>query len=166
MNVPKNTIDQFSKMMVGNTKEKNSNTTNIMGTLVVVGNKKYVQIDGSEIRTPCYEASGANNGDRVLVSMKNHQVIVTGNFTNPPEANAAVNVGNGTLTITQGDVIKGSFQANQSGPTTIPIDPIPKNVSEFQNDANYLKPSNLTNLIARIEKLEQAVFQPDTGQEG
>lgn len=158
MNVEKSTIDQFSKMMVGEVKEKNSNTQNIMGTFIVVGNKKYVQIDGSDIRTPCYEASGATNGDRVLVSMKNHQVIVTGNFTNPPEANATVNVGNGTLTITQGDIIKGSFQANQSGPTTIPIDPIPENVSEFQNDSGYLKHSDIENLISRIEALEKAVF--------
>lgn len=163
MNVEKSTIDQFSKMMVGEAKERDSNTTNIIGTLVVIGSKKYVQIDGSDIRTPCYEASGANNGDRVLVSMKNHRVIVTGNFTDPPEANETVNVGNGTLTITQGDETKGSFQANQSGPTTIPIDPIPKNVSEFQNDARYLKPSDIENLITRIENLEKVVFAPVEG---
>lgn len=158
MAVSKRTLEKFSKMVADGSKEKTSKTSNIIGTLRVVGNKKYVQIDGSDSLTPCYEASGALNGDRVLVSMENHRVIVIGNFTAPPEANSAVNVGNGLLTIRQGDEVKGTFQANQSNGTEVIIDVVPKNVSEFHNDAGYVKKEVVDALIERINELETKVF--------
>lgn len=159
MSVSKRTIEQFSKILADNVKEKKAGTSNIIGTLRLIGEKKYVQIDGSDMLTPCYEASGALNGDRVLVSMENHKITVIGNFTNPPEANSAVNIGNGLLTIYQGEDWKGSFQANQSNNSSITLDPIPINVSEFQNDVEYVKKSEMDEVIAgllkRIEALEK-----------
>lgn len=42
-----------------------------------------VQFDGSDILTPCESLIEINNNDRVMVMIKDHKAIVTGNVTSP-----------------------------------------------------------------------------------
>lgn len=58
----------------------------LRGTAKVMGNKKYVQIDGSSMITPISETVDVQDGDRVLVTIENHKATILGNFTFPPNA--------------------------------------------------------------------------------
>lgn len=53
------------------------------GTIVVYGTTTYVRLDGSDILTPIVSTTEVNNGERVIVRLKNHTATVTGNVDNP-----------------------------------------------------------------------------------
>lgn len=74
-------ISQFAKIV--NSKNQKNKKTTTYGTIVMVGNEKYVKIDGSEILTPFDNTVTVKNDDRVTVSVDNHRVTVTGSTTNP-----------------------------------------------------------------------------------
>ena len=58
----------------------------VRGTVVVEGGQKYVEIDGSSVRTPMSEVIDARAGDRVLVNIEHHVATVVGNISKPPSA--------------------------------------------------------------------------------
>jgi hypothetical protein len=77
-------ISQFAKLVVQD-KKTNAETT-VYGTIVVDGEDKYVQIDGSDQWVPIEDgtiAVDANAGERVSVLIKNHTATVTGNVSSP-----------------------------------------------------------------------------------
>ena len=53
------------------------------GTAKIIGEEKYVQLDGSEYLTPISELSDVQNDDRIFVTIENHTATVLGNFTYP-----------------------------------------------------------------------------------
>ena len=55
--------------------------------------KAYVHLDGSEsdIKTPIVEGTEVLEGDRVLVTIENHQAVVLANITSPASARTAKN---------------------------------------------------------------------------
>lgn len=59
------------------------------GTVVMSGDRKFVKIDGSEALTPVFETVDIQEGDRVYVSIENHQASVIGNYSYPPSARVA-----------------------------------------------------------------------------
>lgn len=67
------------------TKDNNSykGETSAYGTIVVYGEDTYVKLDGSELLTPIVSTTEVNDGERVVVSLKNHTATVTGNIDNP-----------------------------------------------------------------------------------
>lgn len=75
-------VSEFAKITNDNKETVNEGTT-VYGTYRVDGDGAYVQIDGSDTRTPVATTSEARNGDRVTVLIKNHRAIVTGNLTDP-----------------------------------------------------------------------------------
>ena len=75
-------ISEFAKITNDNKETINEGTT-VYGTYRVDGDGAYVQIDGSDTRTPVATTTGAKSGDRVTVLIKNHRAIVTGNLTDP-----------------------------------------------------------------------------------
>ena len=75
-------ISEFAKITNDNKETVNEGTT-VYGTYRVDGDGAYVQIDGSDTRTPVATTTGAKSGDRVTVLIKNHRAIVTGNLTDP-----------------------------------------------------------------------------------
>lgn len=80
MNLPRELINQFAKM----TKDDDSKSeTNVYGTIVEKDGTQYVQLDGSEHLTPVATTVNMSAGERVIVLMKNHTAIVTGNVTSP-----------------------------------------------------------------------------------
>ena len=75
-------VSEFAKITNDNKDTVNEGTT-VYGTYRVDGDGAYVQIDGSDTRTPVTTTSEARNGDRVTVLIKNHRAIITGNLTDP-----------------------------------------------------------------------------------
>lgn len=87
MQLPNDLIAQFAKLASGSeTREPQIKT--LYGT--ITGKGKQVLIDGSSAPTPIMfdddgSASTVNvkDGDRVLLQVKNHSVVITGNITDP-----------------------------------------------------------------------------------
>ena len=75
-------VSEFAKITNDNKETVNEGAT-VYGTYRVDGDGAYVQIDGSDTRTPVATTSEARNGDRVTVLIKNHRAIITGNLTDP-----------------------------------------------------------------------------------
>ena len=75
-------VSEFAKITNDNKETVNEGAT-VYGTYRVDGDGAYVQIDGSDTRTPVATTTGAKSGDRVTVLIKNHRAIVTGNLTDP-----------------------------------------------------------------------------------
>jgi len=69
-----------------NDSSSKSESNYLKGTIKIVGEKKYVKLDGSEVLTPISETVDVDEDDRVLVTVTNHQAIILGNFTYPPSA--------------------------------------------------------------------------------
>lgn len=53
----------------------------VYGTTVDQNGDLYVQIDGSDVLTPVASTVKMKSGERVIVSIKNHTAVVTGNLT-------------------------------------------------------------------------------------
>ena len=103
-------ISEFAKITNDNKETVNEGST-VYGTYRVDGDGAYVQIDGSDTRTPVATTASAKNGDRVTVSIKNHRAIVTGNMTDPSASSEKVktlDLGlggvNDTITNIRGDI--------------------------------------------------------------
>ena len=74
-------ISQFAKLTNSNKETKTERT--LYGTIVISDGKKYVRLDGSNIDTPISSTANVKQNDRVMVMIKNHAAIVTGNITSP-----------------------------------------------------------------------------------
>ena len=88
MSLSKNLINQFVKVV--NYEKKESKESTVNGTYKVIDGVKYVQIDGSDIWTPVNSMVQADDGDRVKVSIKDHNATITGNITNPSASSTSV----------------------------------------------------------------------------
>ena len=78
-------VKDFAKMVNESSSEEKP-ITQLYGTVRVVNEAKYVQLDGSDNMTPIAEVVDAQDKDRVLVSIENHKATIVGNFTYPPSA--------------------------------------------------------------------------------
>lgn len=85
MDLSRTLIKEFADM-VNEPKTNSDSDSYVRGTARVQGEKKYVQIDGSDQLTPILETVDVQEGDRVLVTVKNHVATIMGNFTFPPSA--------------------------------------------------------------------------------
>ena len=74
-----------------NDKKTASSESTVYGTVRIEGDKKYVQIDGSSIKTPVNTTSDISDGDRVIVLIKNHEATIIGNVSSPSAKNSSVN---------------------------------------------------------------------------
>lgn len=86
MSLSSELISQFVK--ITNDNEKPKKETTMYGTAVEYDDKTYVKLDGSDILTPISTIENSNavsvkTGERVIVMIKNHHVVVTGNTTAP-----------------------------------------------------------------------------------
>lgn len=73
-----------------NDKKTTSSEATVYGTVRIEGDKKYVQIDGSSIKTPVNTTSDISDGDRVIVLIKNHEATIIGNVSAPSAKNSSV----------------------------------------------------------------------------
>jgi hypothetical protein len=74
-------ISEFVKVTTDEVEVKHEAT--VYGTIVVYDNAKYVRLDGSDLLTPVSSTTDAEDGERVMVLIKNHTATVTGNITSP-----------------------------------------------------------------------------------
>ena len=74
-------IDQLVK--VTSNDEHKLTESSAYGTIVKYDNKNYVRLDGSDLLTPISATTVLSDGDRVIVTIKNHTVMVTGNISSP-----------------------------------------------------------------------------------
>ena len=68
---------------VTNDRGRDNQNYTVYGTVTNDGNRNYVKMDGSELSTPIETTVEINEGDRVIVEVKNHTATVTGNTSNP-----------------------------------------------------------------------------------
>ena len=78
-------ISQFVKATQDKDTSKKESTA--YGKIVKKGDVEYVQLDGSDLLTPISATTVVKDGDRVIVTIKNHTAIVTGDLTNPAANN-------------------------------------------------------------------------------
>ena len=71
-------------------KQESKKESTAYGKIVVDDGKEYVQLDGSDLLTPISSTTVVQDGDRVLVTIKNHTAIVTGDLTTPSASNKDV----------------------------------------------------------------------------
>lgn len=78
-----------------NDKEETKKESTAYGKIVKQGDVEYVQLDGSDLLTPISSTTVVKDGDRVMVTIKNHTAIVTGDLTTPSASNQdVVEIGN------------------------------------------------------------------------
>lgn len=83
MDLSRQILKDFADVTRGVESEK---TQYLRGTIKSHGETKYVRIDGSESLTPISEIVDVKEGDRVLVTIENHEATILGNLTKPPSA--------------------------------------------------------------------------------
>lgn len=100
MDLDRSLLKEFAKV-VNDVGDKPEPKQYVYGTVTTgAGNTKCVMLDGSDTMTPISEVVNAEAGDRVLVSVNNHQATVIGNITFPPSArkeDQAIENANGAL---------------------------------------------------------------------
>lgn len=100
MDLDRSLLKEFAKV-VNDVGDKPEPKQYVHGTVTTgAGNTKCVMLDGSDMLTPISEVVNAEAGDRVLVSVSNHQATVIGNITFPPSArkeDQAIESANGAL---------------------------------------------------------------------
>lgn len=84
MRLESSLLREFAKITDDRPERKKEST--VYGTVRKQGDRYYVQLDGSDILTPVDMAMDADEGDRVVVMIKNHQAVITGNITSPASA--------------------------------------------------------------------------------
>lgn len=82
MGLSSDLISQFVKATNDNVKREKE-TILTYGTIVKRGDILYVKIDGSDLLTPVTSTVNIRDGNRVTVTIKNHNATVTGNITSP-----------------------------------------------------------------------------------
>lgn len=82
-------IERFVKV-TNDSKDAPKTDTTSYGTIVIYENKKYVKLDGSELLTPISTTAAIDEGERVLVTIKNHTATVTGNLSEPSAKDSVV----------------------------------------------------------------------------
>lgn len=81
-------LHQFAEVTNGN-RETGKVENTVYGTVVKNGDVTYVRLDGTELLTPVSMAMDAEDGDRVVVTIKNHTATITGNISSPASARTA-----------------------------------------------------------------------------
>ena len=88
MSLTSDLISQFVKATNDKTESKKEST--VYGTAVENDGSMYVKLDGSDLLTPMSTTVKVTNGERVMVTIKNHTATITGNITSPAARNKDV----------------------------------------------------------------------------
>jgi hypothetical protein len=140
---------QFAKIMKA-TKETDKEST-AYGQIVVRDGIEYVKLDGSELLTPISTTTVVKDGDRVIVSIKNHTATVTGDLTNPSASNKDVtDMGN---TIKEFEILIGN---------KVTVEQLEAEIARIEQ----LRADELEATNAKIETIEGKVAKIDTIEAG
>lgn len=149
-------ISQFVKVTNDGSKKKSDKI--VYGTIVEYDNSKYVKIDGSDLMTPISVSAKVSDGDRVVVTIKNHTAMVTGNTTNLPASSTEVSdlddKVEGQITKLD-DVIANSVTTEYLTATYATIEQLKADyITADTIDAKYVAIVNLEANYATIESLD------------
>lgn len=89
MSLSTDLISQFVKI-TNDTSDSNKKETIVYGTTVEYKGAMYVNIDGSDLLTPISTTADVKPGERVVVMIKNHSAVITGNVTSPSASSSSV----------------------------------------------------------------------------
>lgn len=130
--------DLISQFVKATQDEQQTNKETIAyGKIVKDGDNEYIQLDGSDLLTPISSTTVTKDGDRVMVTIKNHTAIVTGNFTNPSATNTdVVEIGN---KISEFEILIGD------------------KVTTEQLEAEIARINKLETEVAKIDELEAEI---------
>lgn len=125
----------------------------LYGTIKNNGESSYVKFDGSDFLTPVTSAMGYEDGDRVMVMMKDHRAIVTSNMTSPGVSQKyvkencasfdAVSAINARIDILDAGVVK-----------TSELDAAIANIGYLKSDYADLKYASISSLNASNAEIE------------
>lgn len=149
--VDKKIVDQVVKALL-NQNGGNKGTTRLYGTAVVNNGQKFVRLDGSDQLTTVVEGTEIIDGDRVLVSIEDHQAVVLSNVTSPASARTATSF----MDFVNDDTIDGLIIGEIAGsdgspPQSIVIGTIKENGVEIDQGI-YLRVG--TDIIAKFTGTE------------
>lgn len=104
MDLNNDLLTQFAKVTTFNTKDKD--TTTVRGTIYIVEGRNYIRLDGADTSslTPVETTVEVNDGDRVIAVIKDHNIIITGNETNPSVGTATEGELRSTIEQTAGSI--------------------------------------------------------------
>lgn len=88
MNLDANVISQFVKITNDNTGK--NEIPKAYGKVVISEGNTYVQLDGSDLLMPVENTVHVRDGERVIVSIKNHTATIDGNITDISASNEIV----------------------------------------------------------------------------
>ena len=135
----------------------------IFGTIKNNGDSSYVTFDGSDFLTPITSAMGYEDGDRVMVMVKNHRAIVVNNMTSPAVTGKYVKENYASfenLSATNAQI--GYLRANM-----ITADVLEAKIGEFgylkadQADLKFATIENLNASNAEISTLKATTIKTD-----
>jgi len=164
--------DSLISQFVDIVKQDNNvqNGTTVYGTIKKYDGQDYVQIDGSELLTPILTTTYVSEGERVTVTIKDHQAIVTGNITSPATRQEDVDQSVGDK-ITEFDVvITEQLQAQDAKIERIEADNVEINgnltaqngkIENLETENLEIK-NNLTAQNGKIENLETKKLDAET----
>ena len=89
MDLSSELISELVKITNDENKDGKKETT-VYGTIVEYDSSNYVQLDGSDLLTPVITTADIKPGDRVMVVIKNHTAVVTGNVSSPSASSGVV----------------------------------------------------------------------------
>lgn len=88
MGLSNDLLSQFAKLTKNGNNTKKEDT--VYGTVVTHNDTKYVKLDGSEVLTPITSTTEVEDNNRVMVLVKNHTAVVTGNISSPSASTDSV----------------------------------------------------------------------------
>lgn len=148
-------VSQFAKAVAGSEATSKTETT-VYGTVKIDGDKKTVEIDGSNYGIPLESTTDVQNGDRVTVMIKNHTAVVTGNLSTPAinkESTVEDKDGNSTKISELGIVLADKVNAKELEAEKARIDTLYVDVLEVED---VEVEGELKAKSATIEKLQAA----------
>lgn len=95
MSLSSDLLSQFVKI-TKDTKPVPTETT-VYGTVKTIGDRTYVQLDGSDLLTPVSTTVDIKVDERVTVMIKNHTATVTGNLSSPAARTEDVQTNTGKI---------------------------------------------------------------------
>lgn len=148
--------DLISEFVKATNDSRKSNVENsVFGKVVEYNNTAYVKLDGSELLTPISTTTDVHDGERVMVTIKNHTAIITGNISSP-STNLQTELDNGDGTTTKLSDVGGNIQAadSKADEATSKADEANANISDLDDQvASDIKGLN-TSLGDLSEKVD------------
>lgn len=112
MSLSSDLVSKFAKIAKPSVERKKEST--VYGTIRESGGAQYVQFDGSDLLTPITTTTSVKNGERVVVMIKNHTAMVTGNVTSPSANQGDVKVVADSVEVVLEDVAKAEQAAENA----------------------------------------------------